>query len=42
MKKAADFSAAEVAPISGTGGTCGGIGLCSITPDLEGEYMDSR
>jgi len=34
MKKAADFNAADVAPISGTGGMCDGIGVGSMTPDL--------
>lgn len=42
MKNAADFNAAEVAPTSGTGGTCEGIGVVSTTPDWEVEYIDSR
>ena len=42
MKNAADFNAADVAPTSGTGGIWEGIGWFSITPDLLGEYIDSR
>ena len=42
MKNAADFNAAEVAPTSGTGGICDGIGWSSITPEELGLYIDSR
>jgi hypothetical protein len=42
MKNAADFNAAEVAPTSGTGGMCDGIGALSMTPDSAVEYIDSR
>ena len=42
MKKAADLSAAEVAPTSGTGGICAGMGRDSITPETSGGYIDSR
>ena len=42
MKKDADLSAAEVAPISGTGGTWGGIGVSSTTPEFEDLKFGSR
>jgi hypothetical protein len=42
MKKDADLSAAEVAPISGTGGTWGGMGESSMTPDCEDFEIASR
>lgn len=42
MKNAADLSAADVAPTSGTGGTLDGIGWFSTTPDALVGYIDSR
>ena len=42
MKKDADLSAAEVAPTSGTGGMCVGMGESSMTPDCEDFLFGSR